>query len=98
MAKTKYISLKDTDAIVENSDVTFQQLIPSGDTYVLDDYEFEFQDEDGNIVDTQFRPAMVDETFTITCPTTFDYNLNINGVFQQVVTVDINSDINININ
>lgn len=53
------------DATVENSDVTFQQLIPSGDTYVLDDYEFEFQVPAGNIVDTQFRPAMVDETFII---------------------------------
>jgi hypothetical protein len=87
------------DAIVENSDTTFTQNIPSGDTYVLEDYEFEFQDENENVLATEIRPAMVGETFIVQsyCPTQFSYNLNINGVFSQVVTVDINDDININI-
>jgi hypothetical protein len=89
-------------ATVENSDVSFQQSIASGDTYVLEDYEFEFQDADGNILSTSLKPAMIAETYIVgaggACPTVFDYNLNVNGVFQQVVQVDIASDINININ
>ena len=86
------------DATVENSDQTFQENIPAGDIYVLDDYEFEFQDQDGNVIDTQIRPAMVNETFIVSGQTEFFYNLNINSVFQQVVLLNINDDINININ
>lgn len=86
------------DATVENSDLSFVQTIPSGGTYELDDYEFEFQDEDGNVLDTEIRPAMIGETFMVVCPTTFSYDLYINGVFQQVVQIDTNSDINFNIN
>ena len=85
------------DATVENSNQSFQEPIPCGDVYVLEDYEFEFQDENFNITATEIRPAMIGETFIVQsyCPTQFSYNLNINGVFSQVVTVDINSDINI---
>jgi hypothetical protein len=88
------------DATVENSDTTFQEAIVSGGTFVLDDYEFEFQDENDNVLATEIRPAMVGETFILEsyCPTEFSYNLNINGVFSQVVTVNINDDINITIN
>ena len=88
------------DATIENTNQTFQVDIPSGGTEVLENYEFEFQDENLNITGTEIRPAMIAETFIVQsyCPTEFSYNLNINGVFSQVVTVNINDDINININ
>jgi hypothetical protein len=87
------------DAIVENSDQSFQVSIAPGDTEVLVDYEFEFQDSDGNIIDTEIRPAMIGETFIVgaggACPTVFNYDLYVNGVFYQTIAVDINQDINI---
>ena len=93
---------KGGDATVENSDQSFQVDIPSGDTEVLEDYEFEFQDEDGNILNTEIRPAMIGETFIVSaggvCPTEFDYDLYVNGEFQETVVVSQGDDINININ
>jgi hypothetical protein len=86
------------DATVENSDVTFTQDIVSGATYVLDDYEFEFQDASGTVIATEIRPAMIPETFNFATGLNFQYNLNINGVFSQVVNVTAGDDINININ
>jgi len=90
------------DSEVVNTDLTFVRSIPPGDTEILDDYEFEFQDVDGNVLNTEIKPAMIGDTYIVgaggSCPTEFSYNLNINGVFSQVVTVDINDDINININ
>jgi len=87
------------DATVRNSDTTFTEDIPSGDTYVLEDYTFQFTDENDVVLATEVRPAMIGETFVVEsyCPTEFSYNLNINGVFQEVVTVNINDDINITI-
>jgi hypothetical protein len=86
------------DATVENSDATFTQDIVSGATYVLDDYEFEFQDASGTVIATEIRPAMIPETFNFATGLNFQYNLNINGVFSQVVNVTAGDDINININ
>jgi hypothetical protein len=86
------------DATVENSDITFTQDIVSGGTYVLDDYEFEFQDASGTVIATEIRPAMIPETFNFATGLNFQYNLNINGVFSQVVNVTAGDDINININ
>jgi hypothetical protein len=86
------------DATVENSDVTFTQDIVSGGTYVLDDYEFEFQDASGTVIATEIRPAMIPETFNFATGLNFQYNLKINGVFSQVVNVTAGDDINININ
>jgi hypothetical protein len=87
------------DATVENSNQTFQEAIVSNGVEVLNDYEFEFQDSDGNILNTEFRPAMIGETFIVgaggACPTTFYYDLYINGVFSQTVTIDVTQDINI---
>jgi hypothetical protein len=87
------------DATVENSDVSFTQDIPSGDTYVLDDYEFEFQDADGNVIDTEITPAMIGDSFLVggggACPTEFSYDLYVNGEFYETVTVDVFEDINI---
>jgi hypothetical protein len=57
------------DATVENSDATFTQDIISGDTYVLDNYEFEFQDPDGVVISTEIVPAMSASTFNF--PTGF---------------------------
>ena len=85
------------DATVENSDITFTQAIASGDTYVLEDYEFEFQNYSGGIIATEIRPAMIAETFNFATGLTYQYNLNINGVFSQVVEVTAGDDININI-
>jgi len=86
-------------ATVENSDESFQVEIPSGDTEVLEDYEFEFQDEDGNILNTETRPAMIGETFIVgaggACPTEFSYDLYVNGEFYETIIVNINEDINI---
>ena len=86
------------DATVENSDVTFTQDIVSGATYVLDDYEFEFQDANGTVIATEIRPAMIPETFNFATGLNFQYNLNINGIFSQVVYVSAGDNINININ
>jgi hypothetical protein len=86
------------DATVENSDVTFTQDIVSGATYVLDDYEFEFQDASGTVIATEIRPAMIPETFNFATGLNFPYNLNINGIFSQVVYVSAGDNINININ
>jgi len=87
------------DATVENSNQTFSISIASGDTEVLEDYEFEFQDEDGNILDTEIRPAMIGETFIVSaggvCPTEFSYDLYVNGEFYETIIVNINEDINI---
>jgi hypothetical protein len=87
------------DATVENSNQTFQEAIVSNGVEVLNDYEFEFQDSDGNILNTEFRPAMIGETFIVgaggACPTTFSYDLYINGVFSQTITIDVNQNINI---
>jgi hypothetical protein len=87
------------DATVENSDQSFQDSILSGGVEVLADYEFEFQDENGNVLNTEFRPAMIGETFIVgaggACPTTFTYDVYVNGVFQQTVTIDVTQDINI---
>jgi hypothetical protein len=87
------------DATVENSNQTFQEAIVSNGVEVLNDYEFEFQDENGNVLNTEFRPAMIGETFIVgaggACPTTFSYDLYINGVFSQTVTIDVTQDINI---
>ena len=85
------------EATVRNSDTTFTQDIPSGDEYVLEDYTFQFTDENDVVLATEVRPAMIGETFVVEsyCPTEFSYNLNINGVFQEVVTVNVNDDINI---
>lgn len=88
------------NATVENSNATFTQTIPSGDTYVLEDYEFEFQDSLGNILDTEIRPAMVAETFLFEnyCPVEFPFEIFVNGVSQGIQIVNINDNINININ
>ena len=87
------------DAVVENSDQSFQENILSNGVEVLSDYEFEFQDDLGNILNTEFRPAMIGETFIVgiggACPTVFNYDLYVNGVFYQTIAVDINQDINI---
>jgi hypothetical protein len=87
------------DATVENSNQTFQEAIVSNGVEVLADYEFEFQDENGNVLNTEFRPAMIGETFIVgaggACPTTFTYDVYVNGVFQQTVTIDVTQDINI---
>lgn len=83
---------------VRNTDDSFVENAP----ITLDDYDFELQDPDGVVISNEIRPAMIGETFIIgsagICPTEFSYNLNINGVFSQVVTVDVFLDINININ
>lgn len=87
------------DAIVENSDVSFQENIPSGDTYVLEDYDFEFQDENGNVLSNEIRPAMIAETFIIgstgVCETEFVYGLYVNGISYGNITIDVLDDINI---
>jgi hypothetical protein len=85
------------DATVENSNDTFTESVPSGDTLVLEDYEFEFQDSLGNVLDTEIRPAMIAETFLFEnyCPTQFSYGVFVNGVSYGTVLVDINEDINI---
>jgi hypothetical protein len=84
---------------VENTDQSFQVTIPAGDTEVLEDYEFEFQDADGNILDTEFKPAMIGETYIVgaggSCPTEFSYDLYVNGEFYETITIDINENINI---
>jgi hypothetical protein len=86
-------------ATVVNSDLSFIQFVGSGQTYTLADYEFEFQDANGNVLSTEFTPAMIGDTFIVgaggACPTTFSYDLYVNGVFQEVVTVDVNDNINI---
>jgi hypothetical protein len=73
------------DATVENSDVTFTQDIVSGATYVLYDYEFEFQDPDGVVISTEIVPAMSASTFNF--PTGFgaDAILQRNGT--QIKTI-----------
>jgi hypothetical protein len=86
------------DSTVENSDATFTQDIVSGGSYILDDYEFEFQDANGTVIATEIRPAMIPETFNFATGLNFQYNLNINGVFSQVVNVTAGDNINININ
>jgi len=87
------------DAVVENSNQSFQENILSNGVEVLADYEFEFQDDAGNILNTEFRPAMIGETFIVgaggACPTVFNYDLYVNGIFYQTIAVDINQDINI---
>jgi hypothetical protein len=95
---TSWVIPPTADATVENSDATFTQDIVSGATYVLDDYEFEFQDANGTVIATEIRPAMIPETFNFATGLNFQYNLNINGVFSQVVNVTAGDDINININ
>jgi hypothetical protein len=91
--------LCDGVATVENSDQTFQEEVAAGDTLVLEDYDFEFQDADGNILDNEIRPAMIGETFIVgaggVCPTEFDYDLYVNGEFYETITININQDINI---
>lgn len=52
------------DATVENSDQTFQETIPAGDTLVLDDIEIEVY-VGGNLEDTITIPAMVNTTLNI---------------------------------
>jgi len=85
------------DATVENTDTSFQVAIPSGGTEILEDYEFEFQDSLGNVLDTEIRPAMIAETFLFEnyCPTEFSYGLFVNGVSYGTILVDVNEDINI---
>jgi len=87
------------NATVENSDQTFQENVAVGDTLVLEDYDFEFQDADGNILDNEIRPAMIGETFIVgaggVCSTEFDYDLYVNGEFYETITININEDINI---
>ena len=86
-------------ATVVNSDLSFVQFVGSGQTYTLADYEFEFQDADGNVLSTEFTPAMIGDTFIVgaggACPTTFSYDLYVNGVFYETVLVDVTDDINI---
>jgi hypothetical protein len=95
---TSWVIPPTADATVENSDATFTQDIVSGATYVLDNYEFEFQDASGTVIATEIRPAMIPETFNFATGLNFQYNLNINGVFSQVVNVTAGDNINININ
>ena len=95
---TSWVIPPTADATVENSDATFTQDIVSGGTYILDDYEFEFQDASGTVIATEIRPAMIPETFNFATGLNFQYNLNINGVFSQVVNVTAGDNINININ
>ena len=99
--KGGYIYSTGGDATVENSDQSFQVIIPAGDTEILEDYEFEFQDADGNVLNTEIVPAMIADTFIVgaggACPTSFNYNLYVNEEFQQIVVVDTNSDINITV-
>jgi len=87
------------NATVTNSDSSFIQSILAGGSYELEDYEFEFQDADGNILDTEIRPAMIGENFIVgaggVCPTEFDYDLYVNGEFYETITVDVFEDINI---
>ena len=52
------------DAIVENSDASFSENIPSGDTLILDDIEIEIY-VGGNLEDTITIPAMVNTTLNI---------------------------------
>lgn len=87
------------DATVENSDVSFQENIPSNELLVLEDYDFELQDPDGVVISNTIVPAMIADEILVgangVCPTDFEYNLNVNGTFKQVVTIDTFSDINI---
>ena len=89
------------DATVENSDQSFQESIPSGGVEVLEDYEFEFQDPNGNVLNTEFTPAMINDTFIVgaagSCPTVFPFDVYVNGVFQSTQDVDIANNINITI-
>jgi hypothetical protein len=87
------------DSEVVNTDLTFVRSIPPGDTEILDDYEFEFQDVDGNVLNTEFKPAMIGDTYIVgaggSCPTEFSYDLYVNGEFYETITIDINENINI---
>jgi hypothetical protein len=61
---------------VENSNQTFTQSIASGATYELEDYEFEFQNSIGGILDTEIRPAMIAETFIVSAALQADVSVN----------------------
>jgi hypothetical protein len=53
------------DSTVKNSDNSFNQTIPSGDTYTLADTTFEIY-LDGILSNTTILPSMVAETLNIT--------------------------------
>jgi hypothetical protein len=52
------------DAIVQNSDASFEQAIASGDTYTLEDYTVNLY-LDAVLVDTDTAPAMTDITINV---------------------------------
>jgi hypothetical protein len=89
------------DVTVENSDLTFQENVPAGDTLVLCDIEYEFLDEDDNVITTTERPAQSNQLIEIDIPLANVRNSNntYNDTVQSGgVLVLPDTDINITVN
>lgn len=98
-AERVVVTAASTFATVENSDVSFQQTIPTGDTLVLDDYTIAFVDLNDTPISSSTYPSIKDGTFIVgtvgSCPTTFTFGLFVNGTSYGNVTVDVLDDLNI---